>query len=289
VGNVRSRVAHTCFRVYILCWILLAISDQAFGISKLGVPQLDEQDLAFYLDKPVQTDNAHLYLFSSLSLISRHSGPVTYQLSIAPARGITPLLSLSIHPQMEVPLLSEFFDVTIWGQLGNLFQGNVELLTLEREILALFKELEELNARYMALSVAQPRSTLAAERPLTLDRRNYLQRRPELEVEARLSLTQQHAHDGEAEGLAPHLVARAGAGRVPNTEAKASAAAAMRASEVQQDSEVTSSAPEGRLFYLFKLFKLVIRYLFENKIEAMIYLWIFMMLGVFAISLFRRA
>jgi hypothetical protein len=63
----------------------------------------------------------------------------------------------------------------------------------------------------------------------------------------------------------------------------------MRASEVQQDHEVTSSATEGRLFYLFKLFKLVTRYLLENKIEAMIYLWIFMILGGFAVSLLRRA
>jgi hypothetical protein len=276
-------------KVGVLWWILLATSDQALGISKSGVPQLDEQDLSYYLDKPTQADNAHIHLFSSLSLISRDRALVSYELSVAPARGITPLLSLDIHPQMAMPLLSEFLDVTIWGQLNNLLRGDVELLTLEREILALFQELEELNARYIALTTAQPRIMQTAERPLTLDRRNYLQQRPKPGEEPGLSRTKQHEHDGEAEGLAPHVAARVRAGRVPNTEARASAAAAMRASEAQQDPEVTSSAPEGRLLYLFKLFKLVIRYLLENKIEAMIYLWIFMILGGFAISLFRRA
>jgi hypothetical protein len=82
----------------ILSWLPLAISDLALGVSKLALPQLDEQDLPFYLDKLVNADNDHLYLFSSLSLISRRKGCATFELSGAPAHGTTPLLSLDIHP-----------------------------------------------------------------------------------------------------------------------------------------------------------------------------------------------
>ena len=165
------------------------------------MPLLDEQDLPFYLDKLVQADNAHLYLFSSLSLVSRRGAAATSELSGAPARGITPLLSLAIHPSMDVQMLPESFDVTIWGQLGNLFQKDVELLTMKRVILALFKELEELNARYLALIAVQPGSLFAAEGPLTLERRNYVQERPGVEGRQGLSLTQQYEHISRGERL----------------------------------------------------------------------------------------
>jgi hypothetical protein len=49
--------------------------------------------------------------------------------------------------------------------LGNLFQKDLELFAIEREIVALFKELEQVNARYLALFGAQGGSSFVSFRP----------------------------------------------------------------------------------------------------------------------------
>jgi hypothetical protein len=284
------------------------MGNRAAAISMLAVPELDEQDLPFYLEKSAHHDDPHLYLFSSLSLISRRRAAAVFELSSGPISGITPLLGLEIHPPIDMSFQTEFFDVTIWGQLSNLFQKNLDLLAIEREIMALFKELEELNARYLALLGSQAESSFQAERPLTLDRPNYLQRRPGTDVRQEgkmsqqsktaqnseanrelLSLIQQHESAGQSERLASQLAARAGAGRAPALEAKASAAAAMRAAEVQQDPERTGTAPGGWIVFALRLFRLVIRYLLQNKIETMIYLSALILLSIFVKGVFHRS
>jgi hypothetical protein len=292
----------------LLSWLLLVIGNRAAAISKLAVPDLDDQDLPFYLDKPEHHDDPQFYLFSSLSLISRRRATAVFELSSGPSSGITPILGLEIYPPGDMSFQTEFFDMTIWGQLSNLFQKNIELLAIEREIMALFKELEELNARYTALLGSQAGSSFPAVRPLTLDRRNYLQRRVGVEggqeggttkqpqtaqnsdaIQKLLSSVQQHESAGQSERLASRLAARAGAGRAPALEAKASAAASMRATEAQQDPESTGTASGGRIVYLFRLFRLVIRYLLANKIEAMIFLSVLILLNIFVKAAFQRS
>lgn len=301
--SIHRRSVKACLALALLPWLLLAIGKQAAAISKFAVPELDEQDLPFYLDKPVQDDDAHFYLFSSLSLISRRRAAAVFELSGGPTSGIIPLLGLKIHPPVDVSFPTEFFDVTIWGQLGNLFRKDLELLAIEREIIALFKELEEVNEHYMALFGAQGGSPVQAGRPLTLDRRNYLAdgrqggRAGQLPqtgqntkaAQGFLRLIQLHENPGQSERLAPQLVARAGADRTPTFEAIALAAASMRASEAQQDPEGTGTIPEGRIIYLFRVSKLVIRYLLENKIEAMIYLWVLALISLSVKIVFSRS
>ena len=270
-----------------LSWLLLPIGHQAAAISTLAVPELDEHDLPFYLDKPSHDDNTQLYLFSSLPLISRQQAAAVFTLAAGPARGITPLLHLEVHPPVEVSRPSKFLDVTIWGQLSNPFQRNLELVAMEREIIALFKELEEFNARYMGLLGSQ------AIKPLTLDRRHYLQESAEGRAgkpsqtdqesvgrQELLSLIQQHESTGESKRLTSQLAAEAGATRAMVLEAKALAATSMRASEAQQDPETTGTAtPPGRVFYVVRLFRVIIRYLLEHKIEATIYLGLLILLS----------
>ena len=293
---MRGQFIRVCLSLALLLGLHLTIGNQAAAISKLAVPELDEHDLPFYLDKPLHDDNTHLYLFSSLPLISRQRASASFQLANGPSRGITPLLDLEVHPPVDVSWHTEFFDVTIWGQLNNLFQKNLELLALEREIITLFTELEEVNSRYMALLGSQ------TIKPLTLDRRHYLQRSAEGRADKQspiapengrkqelLSLIQQHDRVRQSERLASQLAARARDMRAPMLESHASAAASMRASEAQQDPESTRTlTPQGRVSYAFRLFRLVLRYLLENKIEAIIYLWLLILLSASVKAVFRR-
>jgi hypothetical protein len=298
VKVIDSQFEHIYFIFVLLAWLLLAIGNRAAAISKLGVPELDEQDLPFYLEKPAHQDDHHLYLFSSLALISRRRAAAAFELSDSPTSGIAPLLRLEVHPPVEASFQSEFFDVTIWGQLSNLFQKNIETVAIEREIMALFKELEELNARYIALLSSQAGNSFETGRPLTLDRSNYLQRRPGADIKQEdtseatqeiLSLVQQHESAGQTERLASQLALRTGVGRAPALEARASAAASMRAAEAQQDAEGTGTTPGGWIVYVFRLFRLVIRYLLQNKIATMIYLWALILLSIFVKAAFRRS
>jgi hypothetical protein len=279
------------------------------AISKLDVPKLDAQDLPFYLDKREHHDDAHLYLFSSLSLISRQRSTAVFDLSSNPASGITPLLRLGIHPPLDVSFLPEFFDVTIWGQLNNLLQRDFELLAIEREIIILFKELDALNVRSMALLGSRLGSLSQAQRPLTLDRHNYLQRsletntshergtgqRPQAgqhpEPEQGLpSLSQRHENPGQSEQLTAQLAVRAGTGLAPAIEGETWGAASMRVSQAQQGAESTGTSPEGYAFHLLvKLYTLLLRYILQNKIEAMIYLWMLFLLSISVKAMFRRS
>jgi hypothetical protein len=63
----------------------------------------------------------------------------------------------------------------------------------------------------------------------------------------------------------------------------------MRAAEAQQDPESTATTPGGRIVYLLRLFRLVIRYLLGNKLEAMIYLSALILLSVFVKAAFQRS
>jgi hypothetical protein len=304
-----NRSGFLCLLVAVWSSLLLAMTSSVAAISKLDVPALDEQDLPFYLDKYEHDDDAHVYLYSSLSLISRQRSTAVFELSSSPASGITPLLRLGIHPQLDVSFPPEFFDATIWGQLHNRFQRDFELLAIEREIIRLFKELDDLNAHSMALLGSRLGSLSHAQRPLTLDRRNYLQRSletpayhekgsgeqpqaiepPEPNSEL-LSLIRRHESSGQPEQLTAHFAVRAGTSQVPVREGEAWGATSMRVSQAQQAAESTGTSHEGYgVQLLVKLYTLLIRYISQNKIEAMIYLWILLLLSLSVKAVFRRS
>jgi hypothetical protein len=79
-----------------------------------------------------------------------------FEVSSGPTSRVTPLFGLEIHPPIDVSFQTEYFDVTVGGQLSNLFQKNIELLAIEREIIALFKELEETMHAIWLCSVLRP-------------------------------------------------------------------------------------------------------------------------------------
>ena len=292
--SLPRQLSIVCLALALLPLLLLAIGKQATAISKSAVPALDEQDLPFYLDKPAPYDNTHLYLFSSLSLISRRRAAAVFEISGGPTSELTPVLGLKIHPSMDVPFPTAFFDVTIWAQLGNLFQKDLELLAIEREIIALFKELDEVNTRYMALFSAQDGGPLQNGRPLTLDKRHYLSdgrqgaragqplqtAQNTKAPQGFLHLIQRHDNPGQSERLTSQLMARVGAHQAPAVETITLAGTTMRASQAQRDPEGTGTLGEGRIIYLFRVSKIVIRYLLENKLEAMIYLCVLMLISL---------
>ena len=295
-------LSKTCLALALLPWLLLAIGKEAAAISKTAGLELDEQDLPFYLNQSLEHDDVHVYLFSSLTLISRRRTAAVFELSGGLTSGIIPLLNLKIHPPVDALFPTEFFDVTIWGQLANLFQKDLELLAIEREIIALFKELEEINAHHMALAATQGASSFQAGRPLTLDRRNYLADRrqwgkdgqlPQVDQNTKrtqpfLRLIQLHETPGQPERMTSQLATRSRADRTSSVETIAMAVASMRASETQQGSQGISTISEGRIISLFRVSKLVIRYLLENKIEAMIYLWLLTLISLSAKTIFSR-
>ena len=301
--SIARRLTKVCLTLALQLLLPLALGQQATAISKLAGPALDEQDLPFYLDKPAPHDNSHFYLFSSLSLISRRRASAVFELSGGPTIGLTALLGLRIHPPIDVSFPTAFFDVTIWGQLGHLFQKELELLAIEREIIALFKELEEINTRYTALFRAQDGSPMQNGKPLTLDRRHYLAdgrrgaKTGQLQqtgqntktTQGLLRLIQLHDNPGQSERLTSQLIARAGADRTPAVETIALATASMRASEAQRDSEGIGTIAEGRIIYLFRVSKIVIRYLLENKIETLIYIYVLMLLSLSLKTVFGRS
>lgn len=99
---IHRRLVMARLALALLPWLLLAICNHVAAIRKLAVPELDEQDLPFYLDKPAHHGDAHLYLFSSLSLISRRRAAAGFELPGGLTSGIIPLLSLKIHLPVDV-------------------------------------------------------------------------------------------------------------------------------------------------------------------------------------------
>ena len=63
----------------------------------------------------------------------------------------------------------------------------------------------------------------------------------------------------------------------------------MRAAEAQQDSDATGTTHGGWIVHGFRLFRLVIRYLLQNKIATLIYLWALILLSIFVKAAYRRS
>ena len=160
--------------VCLLLFLVLLAVDIASAGSKHGFAPLDERDLSFYLQKQEKENDPYLYLFSTLSLISRRKDTAVFTIAKSPSTYATPLVVMEIYPELDMHIQSEFFDFTIWGQWGNYFNKSIEVIELENEILRLLNALKDLNERYKDL-IQTTNSVIPRPQKLpTLDRKNYV-------------------------------------------------------------------------------------------------------------------
>lgn len=163
----------------VILFIVLASWSIVWSGSKYVFPGLDEKDFLFYLDKQEQAEDHNIYLYSSLSLLSLHKKSIMFDVSKYPSKLVTPLITINIYPDTDIRIQSEFFDFTIWGQLGNFFNRNIEIVKLEKEILDILQKLEEINKRYKELVGSNMTLKIQVEKIITIDKMNFIDSRGE--------------------------------------------------------------------------------------------------------------
>jgi len=272
--------------------------------SKRGFPQLDEQDLPFYLHTQEPGSDPYIYLFSTLSLISRHRNTVAFNIARSRHTSALPLIALEIYPEPDAEIQSEFFDATIWGQLGNFFNKNIELLMLENEIIKILQDLEAVNARYQELISPKNPIISPPQRLPTLDQHNYLTYRdttspePSRKDSGHAQPAEDHPpndlrsqirrHEAQLQQAtlktnpALHRPTPEGFAKAPFEDAS------VRSAQQARTLDSTGSAMDSALFQLFHKIVLVIRYVMENKIESSIYLSLLIIFAAFVKTLFAR-
>lgn len=291
-------------RLPLLLGVVLLAWSMTWAGSKRGFPQLDEQDLPFYLHAQEPGSDPYIYLFSTLSLISRRRDTIVFNISRSRHTLALPLIALEIYPSPDAEIQSEFFDVTIWGQLGDYFNKNIELLMLENEILKILQDLEEVNARYQDLISPKNPIISQPQRLPTLDQHNYLTYRDTTSPEPSRKDSgdaqpaddhppndlrgQIHRHEAQLQRatlkINPAL-------QRPTPEAFGKtpfADASLRSTPQARTLDSTGAGLDSLLFQLFHKMVLVIRYVMENKLESSIYFSLLILFSAFIKSLFSR-
>lgn len=291
-------------RLPLLLGVVLLAWSMTWAGSKRGFPQLDEKDLPFYLHTQEPGSDPYIYLFSTLSLISRRRDTIVFNISRARHTLTLPLIALEIYPSPDAEIQSEFFDVTIWGQLGNYFNKNIELLMLENEILKILQDLEEVNARYQDLISPKHPIISQPQRLPTLDQHNYLTYRDTTSPEPSRKDSgdaqpaddrppndlrgQIHRHEAQLQRAtlktnpALQRPTPEGFGKTPFADAS------LPSAQQARTLDSTGAGLDSLLFQLFHKMVLVIRYVMENKLESSIYFSLLILFSVFIKSLFSR-
>jgi hypothetical protein len=277
----------------LLFFALIAVEIASAG-SKHGFAPIDERDFSYYLQKQDQVNDPYLYLSSTLSLISRRKDAVVFTISKSSPKYIIPLAMMEMYPELEMNIQSEFFDSTIWGQLGKYFNKNIEVIELENLILGILKEFKELNERYKDLIPTTNLVVPQQQRLPTLDKKNYvsinedagrgkasnlsmndlrseLQRYETQLPQEKLKLNQTFQQPKpDVFGQRPYDVASLGTAEPARNFA-------------------ASSSEGGNIFSrIFTGFKAFMRYLINNKVESCIYLSLLFLLSVFIKGWFQR-
>jgi hypothetical protein len=137
--------------IFLALYGILSTLTVVYPAPKRLFPGLDEKDLHYYLQTLDHTPDPNIYLITSLSLLNLQPFSAVFDISKHPPRYLLPLITLPLYPDLPVHIQSEFFDFTVWGQLGNDFNSSFELIELESYISSLFAELESLNKRFQEL------------------------------------------------------------------------------------------------------------------------------------------
>ncbi|RMF83804.1 MAG: hypothetical protein D6736_20695 [Nitrospinota bacterium] len=277
-----------------LLLILLTTWSRGWSASKQGFPPLDTHDFSYYLPHD-SSPGSSLYLYSTLSFLGLNRDELEFSITPHQVPGVTPLLSLSPYPPLEYPLQSEFLDFTIWGQLGNYFNREIELIALENEIMAILKELKAINERYRALLNTEPNRSWV-KYAITLDSRHYLHagERKEKEEEG-----EEVAVGGAGGGgprvlyhlLRSQLPGQGGGGGVQMTGSSLlgpSPPAVTLMTAPEQKLDPSTSMENSLVIRIFNKMMALIRYLMENKGEALIYLGFLLLLSTAVKAMFER-
>ncbi|MDR4503163.1 MAG: hypothetical protein MRK01_00020 [Candidatus Scalindua sp.] len=168
--------------IFLFFYSFIVCSSLAVAESNLTFPTLKEKELPYYFNKQEKTADPNIYLFSSLSFISTEKNSIEFGLTKAKYGKLIPLSAVNAYPAIDYYIKSEYFDFTLWGQLGNYFNKNIEIVELENRIFSILQELEEINNRYKSLFADKP-DQLHSEYIPTINKKNYF-----------------HEHKGEENG-----------------------------------------------------------------------------------------
>jgi hypothetical protein len=281
----------------ILSMMLIGWSD-VWAVSKQVFPRLDARDLPFYLDKHDQVWDQNLYVFSTLSLLSVRKDSVVFDVSKYSVNDAIPLLVFDIYPESTIGVQSEFFDFTIWGQLGNYFNKTIEVIKIENEILSILDEIEKLNMSYKKLMELIKPYSLKKEKIITIDKMNFVffKKRDAIESAQEETAGSQQPKNTRETKTVDDLIRRyesefqqerlkAGVhspmAQPGMLEAGAFEATYVRPTQGARALEAAGPAVDSVIFRLFTAVKAILRYMQENHIEAVIYLSLALVVGAF--------
>jgi hypothetical protein len=156
---------------FLLLWLFIFCGD-GYAESNHTLPTLSEKDLSHYMKNQLQNLDENIYLYSSLSSISLDKALTEFHISDGLNAHLIPLTTIKKYPPINIEVRSEYFDVTIWGQIENHFNQNIEVIEIENEILATLKELEGINKKHTELFGRKaPRFNLG--NTVTINKYNY--------------------------------------------------------------------------------------------------------------------
>jgi len=285
--------------ISVILSLILANTSLVWSGSKYLFLPLEEKDFSFYLDKQGQTTNANLYLYSSLSLLNLNKTSVVFSISHQTFKHVSPLIVIDITPENEFYMQSEFLDFTIWGQLGNFFNKDIEIIKMETEILQVLKEIEKVNKKYKELLDSGLIFAVRLEKIITINKMNFVKSTRETDTDkidkGKLNLIQSeidssmlHMYESESrwERLRDDIHFRVGKGDI--MEPGFYSTAYVQSVNTSQKLEADEPEIDSLLFRIFYNMIALIKYFRDNKVESFIYVSLLLLVTTFIKVLFTR-
>jgi hypothetical protein len=289
----------------VLLYIVLITSTVVWPASKYSFPKIDQTDFSYYLNSQEYIDDHNIYLYSTLTFINRDRNTIFFDISKLFNKNFLPISGLNIYREISEHIQSEFFDFTIWGQMGNYFDKNIEIIELENGIKAVMKEIEKINKRYREVLNLKNDLQMQSDDLITIDKMNFLysyeenslkgstkeeENRKYIEVSRKNHdihrVIQMYEEHLSHERLKPHLTAQLA--RHELSERESYEAVYIRSAESSGKLKRTNSQTDNAIYRMFKKMMSVLKYLIENKLEAAIYLSALVLLTTFVTRLFKR-
>jgi hypothetical protein len=282
--------------------VILSISDPPWASSKHLVPELDAQDLLSLVPRKEQPNDSHIYLFSTLTFINIPKDATAFEFSKAPSPYLLPTLAIHVYPAFDILIQSEFFDFTIWGQLGNHFNKNIELIELENQIISLLMELDTINRRYQNIFSQNPPKYHQVDKLASLYKHNYL-KDAQNDHQQGASTDQSVSHTKKVDDIRklisdyenqPQLARLNSQIHPPMIDQDAVAAqfsigAYMHSSDLDRALGSSSIEVGGTMIRFLRQLSRAFKYLFNNKLESIIYLLLLLLLTTVIKALFVRS
>jgi hypothetical protein len=291
--------------IAMVLFCILASRGMVWSGSKYVFPGLSEKDLPFYVDKREQAVDPHLYLYSSLSLLGLNTTSIVFNISQYRFDHVYPWIVMNIYPDTDQHMQSEYFDFTIWGQLGNFFNKNIEMLKIENEIIEILNKIEEVNRKYKELIESKIIHKIEVDKIITFNKMNFIDSQKDGDIE-KISRKQQGSVQSEAgDGIQDPAAmiqmyeSEYGRGRLrgdihfhtlkggmagPGIYEAADARSVNTSKKLEAEEPELDSIP----LWLFYKVTVLIKYLENNKLESLVYLSLLLLLTTFIKVLFTR-